>query len=340
MSIQQPQGGHFVDRRPIIFDDQRVTIKLSLIVNKNAYIGNRIIFYDLFSKYYRQQPILVVGHDGENMYQSGFMALIEELQEIFKISNEKIIFNTVIPPLPKYKHLAVPPTFFNAVGFQMLPIENFDIENSKFVGALAASRFSVMRLRVLYELDQHFPGDTYLTFNTTADLINSMFTGHSGNYNSEIEWVRNKVFDEPGIQLQQAGGTLNGIVASAHTAKIQDRYAIEVVMETDDYANNWFTEKTGRLLATGKPFVLMSGKGALGNLCEMGFQSFNSAIDESYDQELTPTFRLAKIIQSLTALHQDTHRNKLIKKMYSIAKKNRELYQEYVQSKIQLPTYS
>ena len=73
----------------------------------------------------------------------------------------------------------------------------------------------------------------------------------------------------------------------------------------------------------------------------MGFETFSSVIDESYDQELTPTNRVYAIVKSLKELYNSSNKSEKINKMYQIAERNQEHFKKYatkqgsnVQSKI------
>jgi len=60
-----------------------------------------------------------------------------------------------------------------------------------------------------------------------------------------------------------------------------------IAVETDlDYQHNFFlTEKTIKVLATGMPFVSVSTPEFLSNIRSLGFETYHSLWDESYDQE-------------------------------------------------------
>lgn len=66
------------------------------------------------------------------------------------------------------------------------------------------------------------------------------------------------------------------------TAYNQSCYSI--VVETSDYNEfNQYTEKVAKPLVSKRPFVAFSGQNYLKNLRQLGFQTFSSVIDESYD---------------------------------------------------------
>lgn len=218
----------------------------------------------------------------------------------------------------------------------MAHLPEFNINQAKFIGALAASRFSIMRWLSLYSLDQAFPNDTYLTFKNTANDIKNRLFGFENNYGDELAWTSNKKFDNPEMVSAQFNQMYNGLEACDQYSKICNQYNIELILETDEFANNWFTEKTAKCLVAGRPFVLLYGTNSLKNLQAQGYKTFGNIIDETYDQETTPTLRLTHMVQSLKQLYNNPNRNGLIQEMFNIAKLNREIYFQNVQSQVRI----
>ena len=326
------------------FDKDKITISLNNVVTKEFNIPHVMIWYDLFSKHYQGQPIIFLGHDGENLYRSGFFEILSQLQHAFNIPDSAITFESVISQSSKYNHIPIqinnPAVFFNSAGQYLKSLPEFNVNQAKFVGALAASRFSIMRWLSLYSLDQAFPNDTYLTFKNTADDIKNQLYGLHDNYSKELDWISNKKFDSSEMIVDNVSQAYNGLSACSQYNKICNRYNIELIFETDEFANNCFTEKTAKCLAAGRPFVLMAGQHSLQNLQAQGYKTFGNIIDENYDQATTPTLRLKGIIKSLTELYNNPDRNSQIQEIFNIAKLNQEIYFQNVQSKIQLSPHT
>ncbi len=71
--------------------------------------------------------------------------------------------------------------------------------------------------------------------------------------------------------------------------------AYSVVAETcfhDNFA--FYTEKTSKPIIAKRLFVMFAGQHYLANLRKLGFRTFDSVIDESYDQESDALIRWKK----------------------------------------------
>ena len=318
------------------FDQDQIKINLDKVITKDYGLLNTVILYDLFSKHYRGQHIVFIDNDAENLYQTGFFNLLLNLQQIFSIPDQNITFQTVVPPLPQYRHIAPktnnPNVFFKSAGEHLTGLCEFDLSQAKFVGALAASRFTVMRWLTLYELDRAFPNDTYLTFKNSADDVRQHIHHYDEHYQKELDWLATKNFDHHHMQFDPDSKAVNGLTACSYYGQVWHRYAIEVILETDDFANSWFTEKTARCLAVGRPFVLLAGYRSLRNLHAQGYHTFGDIIGEKYDKQPTPTLRLKSMIKSLQNLYTNPNRQQLIQQLFEIAKLNQNIYLQNVQS--------
>jgi hypothetical protein len=66
--------------------------------------------------------------------------------------------------------------------------------------------------------------------------------------------------------------------------KIYNQSWFSVVAETD-HERRFFTEKTAKVLLAKKLFIMIGAAGALQDLRHLGFKTFDSVLDESYDAE-------------------------------------------------------
>ena len=74
---------------------------------------------------------------------------------------------------------------------------------------------------------------------------------------------------------------------------------LEIVPET--FTENFYqtTEKTTKPISTKTPFLILSTPGYLGYLKSLGFKTFDTLIDESYDKEEDTYSKVKKLIQVL-----------------------------------------
>jgi hypothetical protein len=78
--------------------------------------------------------------------------------------------------------------------------------------------------------------------------------------------------------------------------------AVAETVCTNQYSQ--FTEKTAKPIVAGRPFVVFSGQHFLRNLRSLGFQTFGSVIDESYDTIQDQSERLAQAWRQVERLCQ------------------------------------
>ena len=185
-------------------------------------------------------------------------------------------------------------------------------------------------MRLAYELDRSFLNDNFLIFRPSQAITNGFFARIDGAYHQELEWIKSKKFDEDEMLNQtlekhsQVGWQQSA--STYHT--LWPKYQIECVAETDPFSDHWITEKTFKCLATGKPFVVLSGPGFLKTLQNFGFKTYSDVIDESYDNALTPGARIRSMMQSLTDLYCSPDKEIKIQKLNHIAEYNKSIYDE------------
>ena len=94
--------------------------------------------------------------------------------------------------------------------------------------------------------------------------------------------------------------------------KLYEDTAISIVAETNDIGVEgvatteefWVTEKICRPMFNYHPFVVLSTPFFLKNLRSLGYQTFDTIIDESYDKETDPYVRLDKALDAAIELEK------------------------------------
>lgn len=311
----------------LMTDSAILIIPRYFVTRENYHLNFKEEIIDLFSVNYSGQNIFIYVDDGDPVEVGRFIPFIEDLCYTFNIKKETVTWFSHDPDFYQcgFKHVLLPLNIFLSAN-TYLPIEfNRDLSNSKFVG-LSIGRFSATRLRLAYEIDQHFPGDNFCIFQK-PEVGSRHLQMFSKWYTNELAWLANRKFDLSSADISPSSvGGVTWTDSYKFYGDIWNRYKIEIVAETDPLADYWFTEKTGRCLAAGKPFLLVSGTGSLSNLHKMGFQTFDSVIDESYDTEKTPTLRIRSMIKSLKDLYYSQDCDSRLQKMYQISEKNKAIY--------------
>lgn len=325
-----------MSKQAITITNNNIVILAEFFAIKDNTCANKEWLLDIFSTQYCGQNIIVNADDGENLTASGFLEFLETVCNIFNINKKSVVINTHNPKLRepftfKTKILGV---FVSANKF--IPAFEKDLSQAQFVGTIIG-RFTPTRMRLAYELDQAFLKDAYIVFQSRYWWYHEPFTEL---YKTEQEWFANKMFDSDLVSTARSG-RIPPEDAFQNYPNCWNHYQIEVVCETDPFGDFWFTEKLAKPLSTGKPFLLVSGPGTLDRIRAMGFETFSSVIDESYDRELTPTNRIHAIVNSLQMLYNDKNKSEKIAEMYRIASCNQEYYKKFantqghdVQSKI------
>jgi hypothetical protein len=312
----------------VTITDTDILILGQFFVHKDYSVTRKDILLDILAKQYCGQKILIRLWDGENAEFSGFSNDIKFLCDAVQIPYSNVTIETHDPlPNSDFNTKCLSLGIFVSVG-RYLPKEfNRDISNAKFVGSLLG-RYNLNRLRLAYELDQAFPNDNYVTFQPKLPFIQDTLKHFSSQYTTELEWLEQKIFDQD-LTSTHYMGMIDWPDACRNYGNVWNKYQIEVVSETDAISDFWFTEKTANCLATGKPFVLISGQGSLKRLREMGFQTFDGILDESYDNATTPYHRIVAVIQTLMDLYKNPNKNILLEQLHLMAQKNINLYCRY-----------
>ena len=313
----------------VTITDTDILILGQFFVHKDYSITRKDILLDILGKQYTGQQILIRLWDGENIDFSGLDHYIKFLCDTVQIPYNNITIETHNPlPNSNFKTSCLSLGIFVSVN-RYLPTDiNRDVSNAKFAGCLLG-RYNLNRFRLAYELDQAFPDDTYITFQPKVSFIQESLKHFNNQYARELAWLEQKTFDRD-LTSTHYMGMIDWYDACRKYNNVWNQYQIEVISETDSISDFWFTEKTANCLATGKPFVLVSGEGSLARLRDMGFQTFDSVIDESYDLAKHPYDRIQRLIRSLNELYTSPDKNTSINKLYELAQSNIGRYAEYL----------
>lgn len=131
----------------------------------------------------------------------------------------------------------------------------------------------------------------------------------------------NPIEQLPGIDIPAfmrqgpyACDTLDAEQHNDHSLTVNEHYTnayFNLVLEThfdaDGSGGTFLTEKTFKPIKNGQPFVLVAPAGSLQCLRDLGYRTFDSVLDNSYDLEINNTQRWLKIKHALKQIQQDPH---------------------------------
>ena len=292
----------------------------------------REIIQDVLANQYQQQIIIVNADDGQNLKLLGFFDFLSDQCQHLGIDTKKVVIKSDATDIPAWFTLVDTKKSIFTQSKSYIGTLKLKEPNTRFIGC-TTGRFSPTRLRLLYELDRAFGNDAYLIAQFAKEQFESIYKQHNVvEHDNLIEWCKNYAF-----QQDQTFENLNGgdsIYRWTNSLQsynlIQHFFHIEVVIETDPFSNWWATEKIARCLIVGKPFVLFSGQHSMRQLREWGFRTFESLIDEGYDQQPTPALRTKHIIKSLNELYRLSNCREVIEEMYELAKHNIDHYNKFI----------
>jgi hypothetical protein len=131
-----------------------------------------------------------------------------------------------------------------------------------------------LELNIDYAMDQFLKGCPYTCDNLTADEHND----HS-------------------------------IVNQEHYTNSYCNIVLETLYDADRSKGTFLSEKTFKAIKHGQPFIIVGPAGSLARLRELGYRTFEHAIDDSYDAEEDNTQRWIKIFQAICKIkNQDMHK--------------------------------
>ena len=117
---------------------------------------------------------------------------------------------------------------------------------------------------------------------------------------------------------------------------ISDRAVDNLIERTKDsfcsvitesrYDTHWpnFSEKTLRVITSGRPFILLAPAGTLRLLKDLGIETFSEFWDESYDLVEDPTERLSMVMDQIDMILDRTDHRQMLESMMPILEHNQK----------------
>lgn len=177
-------------------------------------------------------------------------------------------------------------------------LKPFEIKNQSFDILLGTKK---LHRDEIYKYAMQRPGIGVITYFNDMDTTFSRDPKH-------WQWESNGVKLDKAInwtvdQVQYYGHPMS--VSQILPITIYNQTAYSIIAETcwqDDFS--FFTEKTSKPIIARRLFVMFAGQGYLANLKKLGFQTFDSIIDESYDTESDALIRWRRAWDQVLWLHE------------------------------------
>ena len=213
---------------------------------------------------------------------------------------------------------------------RLLQIDLCHIDPDALLFGATYGRFTHSRLLMAHFLATHFPNDSFVIFQPGQDFVEFEMSPGGKLFQKATSWASSRTQHQD-LQIQhQHNGCVSYLACLPAYHEIFCKYRIEVVIETNTHSQGWFTEKTAKCLASGKPFLLYGTPGQLQQLNKMGFRTFGEYIDESYDCVQDTEIRFDKICSTLTTIHDHPQRDKLLGDLDTIAQWNKLNYHKVI----------
>lgn len=283
--------------------DDILFVNLDFLTNRNYQFEGINEFLYTISDLGRNKSIAFLIRDGANPYLTPMKLLIEKTIEIHNL-DPNTCFIIGYYDLDIKQSTTIYCDAADVWSHQIYQIvKDLPLSSGPFNLKFAAlfGRHDPFRLKICRYLYENFKDDSLLSYNSFNISYNHRFYDF---FKDDQEWANMHCpilldFDQPAgwVPFQDS-------LSNIH--KHYQNYFIELIVETDPHTNNFFTEKTLKNFYLGKPFLLLSGQGSLKYLQSLGFKTFNSVIDESYDDKPGIADRLTAILAEVDRLSKFT----------------------------------
>lgn len=166
--------------------------------------------------------------------------------------------------------------------------------------------------------------EPFTMVNESYPLFNQSILQCMSSISEDFEY---KNFSEPPHVLLQVATTEK--LASTAFTKLNQSVFLHVVSETTFcYPYNVYGEKIMRPISSFRPFVLLSTPGALQDIKDLGFKTFDRWWDESYDLEKDAELRFLKVLKIIEQICSMSVSNlqTMCKDMISVLQHNYDYY--------------
>ena len=161
-------------------------------------------------------------------------------------------------------------------------------------------------------------------------LTSFSFNDHDTDvYYTQHKFINNKWQPRHQLELHYQSNTYPACSSADFDLTDYQSTDIELVSETlFDDSRIHLTEKSLRPIALGQPFILAGPVDSLKYLKNYGFKTFDSVIDESYDDIVDPSLRLTAIVELMSSIKNlpPTQYQELLIKLNEIVEYNKNYF--------------
>ena len=281
-----------------VMDDRGLYIRIDMLITKHYDFDLKQIVEDIIQRYSDSRIVYFDFYDGGNPRLSGFTVFLEYLQSQYNLTRNRTVIKT-------YQRVHIP----NAVVIYS-PISHFLVHTydslketplldgsfTKKFGCLLG-RQDLYRLKMAKHMKDRYSEESVISYHATSkSLFYLESPAFRDLYADELFWANHNLPIQPQSFKTTQWGSVNYFDATAESVELYQQFFFDIVCETDCNAPDWFTEKTYKNLMLGRPFIIWSGAGALKELKNLGFKTFDDFIEEQYDNEYSNIARFNLIL--------------------------------------------
>jgi len=295
---------------------------------------------DWLRKSQDDEVILDIGIEGPSLTQCGLIELVQASGKDFK----QVQINTpnqyeILPfkfsnPVPWYL------PWFSSCRTASLKYKVSDILGQHYRLGCFIGRKNLDRLSILYWISRRHTvflsslRDDHIKCEQRPDIaqwVDNVFSFNNWVTNFNIPSVDNFTVEDQYGERDKDGNHNNMLEVQLNMLRYYSQFDVELVCETFVRGETFFpTEKTVRPIMGEKPFLMYGPKNYLANLRNLGFQTWETCWDESYDQYegIERWERMKQVIDQIS-FWGEWEWKPIIQKANEIAKHN---YQHYIKS--------
>jgi len=279
----------------------------------------------------RDKKLIMELPDGEPISFTALDRVLEIICSNHGLTKDRVLCRMVdhYPPFQSdWCQVQTYPTPFFSQTAQLVQVDLCEVDPHARLFGAAYGRFTSARLLMAHFLASRFPNDSFVIFQPGQDFVEFEMGPGGEIFQEAIAWAASRTHHQD--LESQFSGCVSSLECLPVYHKLFGRYRIEIVIETNTFTQGWFTEKTAKCLAAGKPFLLYGTFGQLQQLRNMGFRSFGQCIDETYDCVQDPDIRFDKLCSTAIEIHGHHQRDELLDDLDAIAQWNRVHYQDII----------